>query len=906
MEQASAALSAARMLELTVERRSSPLPHPFIGNRTGEGRSSLLCLSHSLSHRASRMSGREPCNTAPSSVVGNTDNDGPNIWRMKNMQEQMQNDALNGVGFLLAMLWVFGLMACVVVSYIGRRTNERKEQTYGYELEVIKTLHRDSRDANHSLANFLTKVRGRGGWKAYFEGYNHETRETTKIVTDGSLSGGGVEIVSPPLTGIKERRRWLSTVAGKLGGLVRPDRSCGVHVHIGLKKPDQNFGDEGVYTNDEARMIATKTMVLYTVFSRAFDEVLPRSRRNNNYASHHHDLLSHAVYEICNNNAEQTMALWAGSLYERAISDRYWSVNITSLRKYGTIEFRQHGGSTNPTKIDAWTQLCSAVVARAATIKHDEMKAVLSLHNGRWFSAKLEDLAHFLGLSMTGQLMTYFKRRSDELKGIPLDPKCEVCSREDCSGCQSEMTTDWEDIHHEMSTFGLGIIGVAVAFGPLVAAIALVVACGIGAIHSRGEDFKSKSASERLWKALADRGRQSAGMAWIDADCIREDGTLAQYWHLKRPIASGGLVKGMKRLVKPSTWWAMFHTRFATHGEINAENAHPHFSSCNTVALVHNGVISNHEQCWTVLEAMGRKQTEAHAPDVDSQVLAEMLAVGGIEMVIKHAQGTMSLIWADTRDAVGTLHFWTNGENPLHFGRLDNPAGDIMVASTESLWLRGAGGRAITEPRRVIKTRKVTVQPKSKWAKPYIRTEQVKDSRGKPVYTTKPVATHNWAAVIGKHYSITPDGKIDGVMTKHWEDTTFGRMFNWQDYAAGPSKASKPLKATGEQDVCSLPTTTAVKHRATDKDVHSTIYDIMDTHGGWPSFIGEAGGDMHGYCGRLHQGITPEGKRYDLSHITQPWLDDIDRMELLNGEFYEPKDWAADAADMSVLWPASD
>ena len=172
--------------------------------------------------------------------------------------EMMQNADMDGVGFLLGMLWVFALGAAMLVAYIGRRTNERKEQTYGYELEVIKTAHAHSQDANHSLANFLTKVKGKGGWDAYFEGYHHNTRAYTKLVTDSSLSTGGVEIVSPPLRGTTRRRRWLSTVAGKLAGLVKIDRTCGVHLHIGLKKPDESWGDEGVYDWDTARLIGTK------------------------------------------------------------------------------------------------------------------------------------------------------------------------------------------------------------------------------------------------------------------------------------------------------------------------------------------------------------------------------------------------------------------------------------------------------------------------------------------------------------------------------------------------------------------------------------------------------------------------------------------------------------------------
>lgn len=88
------------------------------------------------------------------------------------------------------------------------------------------------------------------------------------------------------------------------------------------------------------------------------------------------------------------------------------------------------------------------------------------------------------------------------------------------------------------------------------------------------------------------------------------------------------------------------HTRWATHGKPSQENAHPHFDSSFSLALVHNGIIENYESLRTSLKDQGVKflsstDTEVVAHLIESYYRGDLLSA--FRQALKQLKGAYAI-----------------------------------------------------------------------------------------------------------------------------------------------------------------------------------------------------------------------------------------------------------------------
>ncbi len=163
------------------------------------------------------------------------------------------------------------------------------------------------------------------------------------------------------------------------------------------------------------------------------------------------------------------------------------------------------------------------------------------------------------------------------------------------------------------------------------------------------------------------RGNQASGFAW-------QSSTGSGVF--KKDVSGSSLPT--KQMSK-GTRLAVLHTRYATHGTIrDMANNHPVMSPDKTVALVHNGVIYNHD--------IVRKVLPHQLPEVDTAVIPALLQEFDRDTAhFDKLDGDASVAWLDDNDRL-VLKVARVSHSPLCIAQLAD--GSFVFASTESILLK--------------------------------------------------------------------------------------------------------------------------------------------------------------------------------------------------------------------------
>ena len=146
-------------------------------------------------------------------------------------------------------------------------------------------------------------------------------------------------------------------------------------------------------------------------------------------------------------------------------------------------------------------------------------------------------------------------------------------------------------------------------------------------------------------KRLEYRGYDSAGVAMLGGGEIR----------IKK---NSGRISALEEILDEpdrNETLGIGHTRWATHGEPNTTNAHPHLDYTGKIAVVHNGIIENYNTLKTWLKNEGAEFASETDTEVAANLIGYFYAGAAARKATKQSEGQNKFEWAVQR-ALQELH----------------------------------------------------------------------------------------------------------------------------------------------------------------------------------------------------------------------------------------------------------
>ncbi len=219
-----------------------------------------------------------------------------------------------------------------------------RDQTFGIEIETVGA----SREA---VARAVQTVVG-----GTLSGTRVTDRQgrTWKVVRDGSLPGGGAEVVSPILryADIPELQEVVRAVR-RAGA--KADASCGIHVHVGAQPHTaRSLTNLAKQVNKNERLLIAALQV--------------RPGRQGRYARMVDQSFLGRILARKPRTLDELNTAWYGrhnpspTHYD---GTRYHGLNLHNVWYRGTVEFRYFNGTLHAGKVKTYIQLCLAMSAKA-------------------------------------------------------------------------------------------------------------------------------------------------------------------------------------------------------------------------------------------------------------------------------------------------------------------------------------------------------------------------------------------------------------------------------------------------------------------------------------------------------------------------------------------------------------
>jgi hypothetical protein len=231
--------------------------------------------------------------------------------------------------------------------------DEPLQETIGIELEVVRPKEIPYREF---VNNIVRKFR-ENGLDVQAEGYNHETRNYWKLVDDASIGrdsgdslsqASGIECVSPILKGKKGIVDIKKAIRSLVGAGASVNSSVGYHAHFGIAGLSIDHLKNLLYNYRGFEPIVD-TLMLPTRRGATSNGSESRWAKSL-YKKYPNEEQFWQLLDSCQSVSQIQERVFGGN--DR--SNRYWKTNLMAYPRYGTIEFRQHGGSLEEDTIIYW------------------------------------------------------------------------------------------------------------------------------------------------------------------------------------------------------------------------------------------------------------------------------------------------------------------------------------------------------------------------------------------------------------------------------------------------------------------------------------------------------------------------------------------------------------------------